>query len=82
MPMPSGADGCMMTLCFPFFIGTAPSPDVHRLVSRRSENGPRMLPATISFDSSASIMSGCLSADARLRAVWEKRGPLYSVETT
>ena len=52
-----------------------------RLVSRRSENGSRMRPATISFDRSASIMSGCLSVDARLRAVWGKRGPLYPVET-
>ena len=41
-----------------------------------------MRPAPISFDSSASIMSGCLSADARLRAVWGgKRGLLYPVET-
>ena len=80
MLMPSGADRCMMTLHFPFF-GTAPSPDVRRLVSGCSENGPRMGPAAISFDSSASIMSGCLSADARLRAVWGIRGTLYPVET-
>ena len=59
-----------MTLYFPFFIGTAPSPDVRRLKSGHSENGPRMRPAAISFDNSASIMSGCLSADASLRAVW------------
>ena len=70
-----------MTLHFPFFFGTPPSPDVHRLDSGCSENGPRMRPAAISFDSSASIMSGCLSADARLRAVWGQRGPLYPVET-
>ena len=81
MLMPSGADRCTMTLYFPFFIGTAPSPDVRRLDSGCSENGPRMRPAAISFDNSASIMSGCLSADARLRAVWGKRGPLYPVET-
>ena len=70
-----------MTLHFPFFFGTAPSPDVRRLDSGHSENGPRMRPAAISFDSSASIMSGCLSADARLRSVWGKRGSLYPVET-
>ena len=70
-----------MTLYFPFFIGTAPSPDVCRLESGHSENGPRMRPAAISFDNSASIMSGCLSADASLRAVCGKRGPLYPVET-
>ena len=81
MLMPSGADRCTMTLYFPFFIGTAPSPDVRRLESGHSENGPRMRPAAISFDNSASIMSGCLSADASLRAVWGKRGPLYPVET-
>ena len=81
MPMPSGADRCMMTLHFPFFFGTAPSPDMRRLVSGRSENGPRMCPAAISFDSSASMMSECFSADARLSAVWGKRGPLYPVET-
>ena len=70
-----------MTLHFPFFFSTAPSPDVRRLVCGHSEIGPRMRPAAISFDSSASIMLGCLSADARLRAVWGKRGQLYPVET-
>ena len=69
-----------MTLLFQFFFGTAPNPDVHRLVSGRSENGSRMHPAAISFDSSVSIMSGCLSADAKLRAVWGNRVPLYPVD--
>ena len=60
-----------MTLHFPFFLGTAPIPDVRRSVSGHSENGPRMCPATISFASSVSMMSGCLRADARFRAVSE-----------
>ena len=59
-----------MTLHFPFFFGTAPNPDVCRLFIGCSENGPRMRPAAISFDSSASVMLGCLSADVKLRAVW------------
>ena len=81
MLLPSGADRCMMTLHFPFFLGTAPIPDVRRLVSGRYENGPRMRLAAISFASSVSMMSGCLHADARFRAVCGKRGPLYPVET-
>ena len=70
-----------MTLHFPFFLGTAPIPDVRRLVSERSGNGPRTRPAAISFSSSVSMMSGCLRADARFRAVCGKRGSLYPVET-
>ena len=42
-------------------------------------NGPRILPASHSFWSAASITSGCRDAEAKLVAEWANWGPRYPI---
>ena len=59
MLLPAGGDKCMIILHLSFFLGTTPTPEQHKFVKDREQNGPSMRPITHSLANSVSTMWGC-----------------------